>query len=94
MKINVTSNIFLPGIEGRGSVELDRPGITVREFLEELAAMAGPGKVQYVRPGSPVVEDDWEVKINDVDVADWGGLDSGLKDGDTVTVNMLIIGGG
>jgi hypothetical protein len=94
MLIYVKSNIFLPGIEGKESIELDRPSIGVRQFLEELSVMAGRRNIQYVRAGCSNVEDYWEVRINDVDFLTCGRLDSELKDGDTVTINMLIIGGG
>ncbi len=94
MMIHVKSNIFLPGVEQKEHLDVDRPKLTVREFLEELSGLAGPKRVTYVRPGAPTVEDDWEVRVNDVDLRDFGGVDSNLKDGDTVTVNMLVVGGG
>ena len=56
--------------------------------------MSGQQNIRYVRQGGSGLEDDWEVLINGVQFEDVGGLDSGLKDGDTVVVNMVIVGGG
>jgi molybdopterin converting factor small subunit len=94
MLLHLRSNIFLPGLEGRESIEFNRPAPSLRALLEELAAMAGQGKVDYVRPGAPEVSDDWEVLVNDLDLHGFGGLDAPLAEGDTITINMLVIGGG
>ncbi len=94
MVIHLKSNIFLPGLEGRESVELDRPAVSVGQFLEELSVMAGARNVRYVKDSAADIEDDWEVRVNDVELHLCGGLDSALNDGDTVAVNMLIVGGG
>jgi hypothetical protein len=94
MKLHLASNIFLPGIGEDETIDLDRQHISVRELLDHLSAISGPKNVEYVRPGSAVPDDGWEVKINDVDLLDYGGMEADLKGGDTVTVNMLVIGGG
>ena len=94
MRIYFKSNIFLPGLEGRESLDFDGPGLTVRRLLEETAALAGQAAVEYVRPGALQASDDWEVLVNGVDLQGFGGMDSPLAEGDKVTVNMRVVGGG
>ena len=94
MRIHLTSNIFLPGLEGRESLDFEGPGLTLRRLLEELAALAGQGTVEYVRPGASEATDDWEVLVNEIDLQGFGGMDNPLAEGDTVTVNMRVVGGG
>ena len=51
--------------------------------------------VEYVRPGAGVVPDEWEVEVNGVPYQSCGaGLETFLKDGDTVTIRILALGGG
>jgi len=95
MKLYITSNFFVPGLEHADSVEIDHPGMTLREFLEELSKRA-PTPIEYVRPGAETLDpDDWEVAINGIPYqlcAD--GLRTVLKDGDTVRISLLAFGGG
>ena len=73
---------------------MDRSKITLREFLEELSKMAPP--IEYVRPGAKTLNpDDWEIDINDIPYQQCSdGLETLLKDGDTVTIKILAFGGG
>ncbi len=95
MKIYVKSNFIVPGLDDGESVNLDRSQLTIREFLEELAERA-PTRVEYVRPGTQTIDpDEWEIKINDIPSPKWkGGLETPLKDGDTVTIIIIPLGGG
>jgi molybdopterin converting factor small subunit len=95
MRINLRSNFVLPGLEGEESLELDRSGLTLREFLEELSRRA-PIRIEYVRPGAGTLDpDEWEVEVNGVSYQSCGaGLETLLKDGDTVTIRILALGGG
>ena len=64
MRIHIKSNFFVPGLENKESVDLERPQMTLREFLEELSEMS-PTAIEYVRPGAEVLDpDDWEVDVN------------------------------
>ena len=56
MRINLRSNFVLPGLEDKESLDLDRSGLTLREFLEELSRRA-PIRIEYVRPGARALED-------------------------------------
>ena len=68
--------------------------ITLREFLEQLSMMSGRQNMKYVEPGAQEPSEDWEVLINDRGVQESGGMDTDLNEGDAVTVNMQVIGGG
>lgn len=95
MRIYIKSNFFVPGLGKNDSVELDPSQMTLREFLEELSKMS-PAAIEYVRPGADRLDpDDWEVDINKVPYQDHDrGLETLLKDGDSVTIRILAFGGG
>ena len=95
MRINLRSNFVLPGLEGEESIEFDRSQITLREILEELSRRA-PTRIEYVRPGARALDpDEWEVEVNGVPYQSCGaGLETSLRDGDTVTIRILALGGG
>ena len=95
MKIHVKSNFVVPGLDSEEFVDLDRSQLTIGEFLKELAERA-PTRVEYVRPGTQTIDpDEWEIKINDIPSPKWkGGLETPLKDGDTVTIIIIPLGGG
>ena len=100
MKIFIESNVFIPGVERQASnaqsVDFDRGALSLREFLEELAARALPTHVEYVRPGAEMLDPyDWQVEINGVPYQNCtGALDAPLKEGDTVNIRVLVLGGG
>jgi len=95
MRIHVRSNFFVPGLENRDSVDFERPQMTIREFLEELSKMS-PTPIEYVRPGDETLDpDDWEVDLNGIPYQHCNeGLRTLLKDGDTVTIKIMALGGG
>ena len=95
MRVNIKSNFVFPGLENKENLDLDRPTLTLREFLEELSMMA-PIRIEYVRPGTKTLApDEWEVDINDIPYQQYSeGLETFLKDGDTVTIRISALGGG
>ena len=95
MRINIKSNFFIPGLEKEEIVDLNLTEMTLREFLDELSMMS-PDHVEYIEPGANVLDpDDWEVDINNIPYQSYSsGLESILKDGDTVTIRILAQGGG
>lgn len=46
MRINIKSNFDVPGIDNKESVDLDRPKLTLEEFLKEPSGRA-PIHVEY-----------------------------------------------
>ena len=95
MKIYVKSNFVVPGLDSGEFVDLDQSQLTIREFLEELSERS-PTRVEYVRSGAQTINpDEWEIRINDIPYQQWSaGLETSLKDGDTVTIIIIPLGGG
>jgi molybdopterin converting factor small subunit len=95
MRVNIKSNFIVPGLEDQEGIDLDRVTITLREFLEELSERS-PTRVEYVRSGAQTINlDEWEIKINDTPFQQWSaGLETPLRDGDTVTIIIIPLGGG
>jgi len=95
MKIHVKSNFVVPGLDNGELMDLDQSQLTIREFLEELSERS-PTRVEYIRSGTQTINpDEWEIKINDIPYQQWGaGLKTPLKDGDTVTIIIIPLGGG
>jgi molybdopterin converting factor small subunit len=95
MKIFIDSNFVVPGLEDKEGLEIDQPEITLREFLEKLSSMSSD-RIEYVEPGAHALDpSDWEVEINDLPYQDYkAGLEHPIKDGDTVTIRIVALGGG
>jgi hypothetical protein len=95
MKIYVESNFIVPGLVNGEFVDSDQKQLTIREFLKELAEKA-PTRVEYVRPGGQTIDpDEWKISINDIPSPQWkNGLETCLRDGDTVTIIIVPLGGG
>jgi len=55
MKIYIKSNFVVPGLEGKESLELNVPEISLRDFLEKLSTMS-PERLEYVRPGAKEID--------------------------------------
>ena len=95
MRIYVKSNFVVPGLVSGEFLDLDQSRLTLREFLQELSERA-PTRVEYVRPGANALDpDEWEVDINGIPYQRCSnGLETLLKDKDTVTIRILALGGG
>jgi molybdopterin converting factor small subunit len=95
MKIYVKSNFIVPGLNDGESVDLDQSQLTIREFLKELSERS-PTRVEYIRSGTQTVNpDEWEIRINDIPYQQWSaGLETPLKEKDTVTIIIIPLGGG
>jgi hypothetical protein len=95
MKIRVKSNFVVPGLDSGEFVDLDQSQLTLREFLKELSERATT-RVEYVRPGAQTIDpDEWEIRVNDIPYHQCGrGLETSLKDRDTVTIIIVPLGGG
>lgn len=95
MRIYVNSNFVVPGLVRGEFLDLDQSRLTLREFLQELSERA-PTRVEYVRPGANALDpDEWEVDVNGISYQRCSnGLETILKDQDTVTIRILALGGG
>jgi hypothetical protein len=96
VKIHIKSNFVIPGLEDREDIELNRTEMTLRQLLEELQRLAAPSPIEYVRPGARALDpDDWEVEINNLPYQKCDReLETLLKEGDTVTIKIMALGGG
>ena len=96
MKIPIKSNFVVPGLEDREYVEVDQAEMTLRQLLEELQRLAAPSPIEYVRPGARALDpDDWEVDINGLPYQKSDReLETPLRDGDTVSIRIMALGGG
>lgn len=95
MKIFIQSNFVVPGLEGRESLELEEAEMTLREVLERLSKMS-PDQLRYVEPDAQTIDPDhWEVEVNGAPYESYEeGLDHPIKDGDTVNIKIVAMGGG
>jgi hypothetical protein len=95
MKVFIESNFVVPGLEDKGGLEIDQSEITLREFLVKLSSMS-PDRIEYVEPGAQALDPyDWEVEINGIPYQDYeGGLEHPIKDGDSVKIRIVALGGG
>jgi hypothetical protein len=95
MRIYIKSNFVVPGLKDGDSVDIDRPTVTLKQFLEELERIS-PTPIEYVRAGAKTLNpDDWEIDLNEVPFHELReGLETLLKDGDTVTLKIVVFGGG
>ncbi len=96
MRINIKSNFVVPGLEDREYIDINRSEITLRQLLEELQRIAGPSPIEYVRPGARVLDpDDWEVDVNNLPYQKCEReLETPLKEGDTIVIRIMALGGG
>jgi len=95
LKIWIKSNFVVPGLNEKDFVNPVSSSINLRQFLIELSRLS-PTRIEYVRPGAAALNpDDWEVEINGIPYQKIReGLDTPLKDGDMVTINIMAFGGG
>jgi molybdopterin converting factor small subunit len=81
-----------PQARGKGIVELEFAGDTLRALLLELSARYKAANVDFqpVNPATGDLDFDYDVLVNGKNyVALAGGLDAKLKDDDSVKVKML-----
>jgi len=95
MKIFIKSNFILPGLEKAESVDFDEAKMTMREFFEKLSNMTND-RIEFIETDSLQINpEDWEIEINGMAYHQYEkGLEHILKDGDTVGIKIMPIGGG
>lgn len=93
MSISVrVPTILRPFVDGASSVDVDPNPATLKGVLDALEA-AGPGITQRVLSDAGELRRFVNVYINDDDVRFLDGLDTVVKDGDTVSVVPAVAGG-
>ena len=95
MKIFIESNFVLEGLGGAESLDFDESEITVKEFLARLSHLTGH-RYEFIDTESRrIITEDWGIEINGRPLQVFGeGLEVSLKEGDTVGIMILPIGGG
>ncbi|MCX5813856.1 MAG: hypothetical protein NT178_15105 [Proteobacteria bacterium] len=92
MKLKVKKMINIPEIPDEVKMETG----TLRDFLNKVLADTHFVKeIIDSRTGELRLDDLFEVRLNDVLYYTLPqGLDTGLQDGDTITVSLILLGGG
>jgi hypothetical protein len=93
MTINLDSNFFILGSHDLTKIELQE-SLTLKDLLQELSRLS-PDSPEYVMPGGETLSPGWTVQINgNILGFNNAGLDTALRDGDRVSINLDLICGG
>jgi hypothetical protein len=95
MKINIKSNFVLAGLENADSLDLPESAISLRDFFETLSRVTA-SRFEFIDEDSlQINQEDWAVEVNGLPYQVFNqGLEYPLKDGDTVDIRILPMGGG
>jgi len=95
MRIKIASNVVLPGLEGKEAMEFQETAVSLRALLDRLSSMSS-GRIRVINPVNGEIDHmDFDVRINDIpNQGTRESLETGLNEGDVVTVNLLPLGGG
>jgi hypothetical protein len=94
MKIYLESNFMLLGSETIESIDFDRSAVTLKELLETLSRRSADS-LEFLRSDGKDLSLDWDIEVNGRSFGLCeGGLEALLKDGDTVTIKLALLGGG
>ncbi len=95
MKVLLESNFFLLGPEGGNLESIDTDdGTTLRQLLETVSRLS-PDAPEFFLPGGREMSPGWIVQVNGNALGLFNlGLDTVLKDGDRVVINLELICGG
>jgi hypothetical protein len=95
MKIFIESNFVIEGLGVVVTLDFDQSEMTMREFIDKLSQLTAH-RYELIDPESHQINtEDWRIEINGRPFQVFGeGLDVFLKDGDTVGIMILPIGGG
>ena len=93
MIINLDSNFFILGCHDLTKIEL-RESLTLKDFLRGLSRLSSDS-TEYVTSGGEALSPGWTVQING-NVLGFNNacLDTVLRDGDRVSINLDLICGG
>jgi len=95
MRIFIKSNFEIPDLGEEESIEYSGSQITLRALLEKLSGSA-PSLLVQMEPGTPGLNtQDYQVEINGRPFEGLKeGLDYLLRDGDSISIYIVPIGGG
>jgi hypothetical protein len=94
MRIHLESNFMLLGSETIESIDFDLPAVTLKELLKALCRRSADS-LEFLRADGTDLSLDWDIEVNGRSFGLCeGGLEALLKDGDTVTIKLALLGGG
>ncbi|MDP2718206.1 MAG: hypothetical protein Q8P44_00015 [Dehalococcoidia bacterium] len=94
MLIKIKSNFEVRGISEHNLVEFQGEGITLRKFLEEMSEK-GLNGLELFNSSDEINTEDFLISLNGKEYPFLPDkLDTRLKDGDIVEINVLVLGGG
>jgi hypothetical protein len=94
MRIHLESNFMLLGSETIENIDFDRPAVTLKELLKALSRRSADS-LEFLRGDGKDLSLDWAIEVNGRSFGLYdGGLEALLKDGDTVTIKLALLGGG
>ena len=94
MRIYLESNFMLLGSETIENIDFDRTAVTVKELLEALTHRSA-NSLEFLRNDGTDLSLDWGIEVNGRSFGLCeGGLEAILRDGDTVTIKLALLGGG
>jgi hypothetical protein len=93
LKITIKSTFYFPDVPG--TLEINT-GTALKNVLWNLFAGTHlEGEVVYKKDGSIIIEDSWEIRVNDILSYHLPhDLDTELHDGDVITFSLTLLGGG
>ena len=94
MKIHLESNFMLLGTEDIESIDFENPEVSVKMLLETISSRSTNSPEFLNREGSDMAIG-WEIGINGRSLGECAeGINTVLKDGDKVAINLDLLGGG
>ena len=94
MKINLESNFMLLGSEDIESITFEIPEVSVKTLLQTISERSTNSPEFINRDGTDLAIG-WEIEINGRSFGlSENGINTVLKDGDKVAINLDLLGGG
>jgi hypothetical protein len=93
LKVTIKSTVYFPDVPDELEIP---PGTSLGEVLWDLFSRTHfEGEIVDKKNGKIIIEDMWEVRMNDVLSYQLPrDLDTELHDGDVITFSLMLLGGG
>lgn len=94
MRVNLESNFMLLGSEDIDCIDFSSSEITLKELLETISTLS-TNSINFLYPNGMELTTDWDIEINGQPLGlSNGGINTILKDGDRVSIKLMLLGGG
>lgn len=94
MRVNLESNFILLGSEDIDCIDFSSSEITLKGLLETISKLS-TNSIKFLYPSGIELIPDWDIEINGQPLAlSNGGISTVLKDGDRVSIKLMLLGGG